>query len=113
MSNTQNQVTALSVQGVRAWYAAQSGYEWTLKYLLDNNACPTVLTSMTVEGFTVTLEDCVGPDANPVYSTDGSYLVSEAGETYKVFDIEISAVRGSFGSTDFVSRTLRATVGGP
>ncbi len=105
MSIIQNQSTALSVQGVRAWYATVSGLEWASDYIFDpalgNNNCPAAGTSFTVEGFTVEVTAC----------TKSTH--TEAGDTYDIFDVSISADRGSFGEVDYVQRSLRATIGGP
>ena len=110
---TQNQSSALSAQGLRAWYAGVSGFEWVSYEVKENNSCPTEPVSMLIEGFTVTLENCIGPDINPIFPNNADYEISEAGKpSYKVFDITILAKRGSYGDVNFVSRTIRATIGG-
>ncbi len=101
MGTTQNQSTALSIQGLRAWYAAVSGYDWTAYRINTTGSCPAVPTTMNIEGFTVTLTACT------------PYIVNEAGDTYSMHDVSVLSERGSFGDVDYVSRSLRATFGGP
>lgn len=105
LSITQNQSTALSVQGIRAWYATVSGLEWASDYIFDpalgNSNCPPVATSFSVEGFTVEVAGC----------TKSTH--TEAGDTYDIFDVSIKAERGNYGEVDYVQRSLRATIGGP
>lgn len=105
MSITQSQSTALSVQGVRAWYATVSGLEWASDYIFDpalgNNNCPAIPTTMTIEGFSVEITGC----------TKSTH--TEAGDTYDIFDVSVQAERGNYGDVDYVQRSLRATIGGP
>ena len=103
MSTTQNQSTALSIQGQRAWYAAVSGFEWVafqLNPATGSGNCPSIPTTMTIEGFTVRVTDCT------------PYSITEAGGSYTLHDVTVTSERGSFGDVDYVSRSLRATVGG-
>lgn len=101
MGVSQNQTTALSVQGVRAWYAALSGFEWAAHRINTTATCPTVPTSMSIEGFTVTLTACV------------TYNITEGVDNFNMYDITVLSESGSFGQSDYVSRTLRASYGGP
>lgn len=96
----QNQSSALSVQGLRAWYAGVSGYEWAIYQINSTGSCPAVPTVMSIEGFTVTLTDCT------------AYNVTEAGDNYSLHDITVLSERGSYGDTDYVSRKIRTTMGG-
>lgn len=97
---SQQTTTTLSLQSVRAWYAASSGLEWAVYQINTNNSCPGVPSSFNADGFTITLSGC---SANPV--TEGT-------SSYVLYDIQINASRGTFGSTDYVARRLRATVQG-
>jgi MSHA biogenesis protein MshP len=101
MGISQNQTTALSVQGVRAWYAAVSGFEWTAFRINTSSSCPAVPTALSIEGFTVTLTSCIPQN------------ITEGASSYNMYDITVLSERGAFGQTDYVSRTLRATYGGP
>lgn len=95
----QQTTTTLSLQSVRAWYAATSGMEWVVYQIDTGSGCPTVPSSFSAEGFTISMTACT------------SYTVTE-GTTYTLYDVQVEASRGSFGSTDYVSRRLRATVTG-
>lgn len=99
LATSQHLSSALAAQNARSLFAAVSGLEW-VAYEIDTNpgACPTVPTSFTAEGFTITLSACSRSTA------------VEAGSTYAFYDVTVDAWRGSFGSSDFVSRRLRATI---
>lgn len=105
LSITQNQSTALSVQGIRAWYATVSGLEWVSDYIFDpalgNSNCPPAGTNFNVEGFNVEIDDC----------TKSTH--TEAGDSYDIFDVTVKVERGNYGEVDYVQRSLRATIGGP
>jgi len=95
---SQQTTTTLSLQSVRAWYAASSGLEWAVYQININNSCPGVPSSFNADGFTITLSDCT------------AYPVTEGASSYALYDVQVSASRGSFGSADYVARRLRATV---
>lgn len=97
---TQQTTTTLSLQSIRAWYAATSGMEWAVYQVENGGSCPAVPSSFTAEGFTITLTAC------------SAYPVTEGAASYTLYDIQVTAQRGSFGTTDFVSRRLRASVTG-
>lgn len=97
---SQQTTTTLSLQSVRAWYAATSGMEWAVYRINSSSSCPSVPSSFVAEGFTITLTGC---DSHPV---------TEGASSYTLYDVQVSASRGSFGSTDYVARRLRATVTG-
>jgi len=97
---TQQTTTTLSLQSVRAWYAATSGMEWAVYQVENNGTCPAVPSSFMAEGFTITVTAC------------SAYPVTEGALSYTLYDIQVMAQRGSFGTTDFVSRRLRASVTG-
>lgn len=96
----QQTTTTLSLQSVRAWYAATSGLEWAVYRINSSNSCPAVLSSFAAEGFTITLTGC------------DSHSVTEGASNYTLYDVQVEASRGSFGSADYVVRRLRATVTG-
>lgn len=97
---SQQTTTTLSLQSARAWYAASSGLEWAVYQVRTNHSCPGVPSSFSADGFTITLAGCT---ANPV---------TEGASSYTLYDIQINASRGTFGSPDYVARRLRATVTG-
>ncbi|WP_260292907.1 pilus assembly protein MshP [Sedimenticola hydrogenitrophicus] len=96
----QQTTTTLSLQSVRAWYAAASGLEWAVYQINTGSSCPAVPSSFTAEGFTISMTACT------------PYPVTEGATGYNLYDVQVEASRGSFGSTDYVSRRLRATVTG-
>jgi len=100
LGTSQSQTTALSVQGVRAWYAAVSGLEWAAFEIRGSGSCPAIPTTMSIEGFTVTVTAC------------SAYSINESGLSYSMHDVTVLSERGSYGEADFVSRTVRATLGG-
>ncbi len=111
MSINQNQASAMSVQGIRAWYAAESGLDWVGYYIFDeggtgNNVCPANGQSIVdsggsaLEGFTVTMTDC------------DKTTHREAGKDYDIYKVTILAKRGNYGDIDYVQRSLTATLGG-
>jgi MSHA biogenesis protein MshP len=56
LSSTQNVTSAQDVQGSRAYQAARGGMEWALYNLkLPATACPASPTTLTIDGFTVTV----------------------------------------------------------
>ncbi|WP_428607791.1 hypothetical protein [Sedimenticola sp.] len=97
---SQQTTTTLSLQSVRVWYAASSGLEWAVYQINSSHSCPAVPSSFTAEGFTITLSACT------------AYPVTEGAASYSLYDVQVNASRGSFGSPDYVSRRLRATVTG-
>jgi len=101
LSIAQQYSTGLTVSALRGRHAALSGLEW-VAYRIKNvaSSCPAVPTSMTIEGFNVTLTSCT------------SSSVTEGLGTYNLFDVTVSAERGSFGNADYVNHAIRATLGG-
>lgn len=101
LSVSQQYSTALTVSALRGRHAALSGLEW-VAYRINNisSSCPTVPTSLTLEGFDVSLTSC----------TESS--VTEGMTTYSLFDVTVSAERGVFGDTDYVNHAIRATLRG-
>lgn len=100
LATAQHVSGALTALHARALYSAASGLEWVAYELRSNpGACPVVPTSFTAEGFTIRLSAC------------SRSTITESGSTYNLYDVTVDASRGSFGDQDFVSRSLRATLG--
>ena len=100
MATGQHVSSALSAQHSRALYAAISGLEWVAYELSTNpGACPTVPTSFVADGFSITLSAC------------SRTAIIEGGSPYALYDVTVDASRGSFGDSEYVSRSLRATLG--
>ncbi len=99
LSMVQHITTSMSIQSVRAWYAAVSGLEWAVSRI-ENGGCPATPSNLDVEGFSVQVEQC-----DPA-------VVSEGGGSYRLYRVAVNASRGSFGNPDHVSRDLMAVVRG-
>ena len=101
LSVSQHATHALGVNALRARHAALGGLEW-LAYRLANvsNDCPTLPATLTIEGYEVSVTQCA-------FST-----VTEGAASYRLFDVTVSAERGTFGEADYVRLAVRATLGG-
>ena len=107
MSINLNQQTALSVQGVRAEFAASSGLNWAAEYVLNTTNCPSPMPrSVTVDGNS----DLEGFDVQVTSCSKTDHV--EAGTSYSIYSLSVTAERGSYGDVDYVQRSLTATVGG-
>jgi Tfp pilus assembly protein PilX len=93
-SSTQHLSQARSGLATQAWYTAVARAETGLQAAVCDDLCPTS-SSSSVQGFS-TLLSCQ------------SVSVQEGGDTYTVFDINVSASQGGLGNAVFVRRTLRA-----
>ena len=88
LSGVQSRTPVFALQGARAYHAARSGLEWGIAKV------PACNGSADNSGFTVTVT-CSNPPGT------GTYLVSA------------TATQGTYGSIDFVTRTVQAKVTGP
>ena len=107
MSINMNQSSAMSAQGIRAWYAATSGIEWVAFRLQPDggtglSACPAASSNLTIEGFSVVVT-C--QDVNSSNET-------ESGVSYNIFNVSATATRNgkNFGDIDYVSRKIEAKI---
>ncbi len=100
----QHATPALKVQSVRALYAARSGMAWIVSRVRANGTCPVATTFQLTEGalagYQVNL-NCVQTD----------HQVNNVG-LRPYFVISVSAQMGTFGSSDFVARSLQAKISG-
>lgn len=89
--------TRFSIQGTRAYFAAKSAFDWAVYQAVVNSNCPASTTiSMTqagVSGFSAVVQ-C-------------SSLVTSEGTLYT---ITAQSQKGTFGTLDYVSRSLTGTV---
>lgn len=105
---TQQATVTGSVQGARAFFAAQSGMERLIRTVLLTGACPVSLRTYALNGGAT-----VGFQVEEVRCTPTVPQPVEGGVTYDIFDLEVRATFGSFTSPanpDFVQRRIRATV---
>lgn len=106
LSTVQTSSSILTLQSTRAWFAAVAGLEWATYQITNEGAgCPALSSTFTLEGFTIISRCYVGDDS--------SYSITEGDVSYTLYDVEVSARYGSYGSADFVSRSIRATIASP
>lgn len=107
ISGVQHSTVAMGIHGARAYQAARTGIEWGTYQALNTapgTMCNTApmqtsfsLTSGALNGFSLRVTCQYTPQ-------------QERSVTYNVYVITSVASYGTFGSLDFVSRTLQATV---
>jgi MSHA biogenesis protein MshP len=88
LSGVQSRTPVFALQGARAYHAARSGIEWGIAKV------PACNGSADNSGFTVAVPCTTIP-------ASGIYVISS------------TATKGSYGSIDFVSRTVQSKVTGP
>ena len=100
LSAIQHQSVVLTMQSSRAYAAAQTGIDWLAYQAVVSGSCGSntlPLTEGGLVGFTVETS-CV------------STSHSEGSATTIVYVLEAFAYSGSYGTPDYVSRRIRATV---
>jgi MSHA biogenesis protein MshP len=90
-----SRTTVQNLDAARAFYAAYSGLEIAAARALSGSCANA---TETIEGFSVALSCTQSAD------------VQEGASTYRVYTLAAIASRGSFASSSFVSRRLRATL---
>lgn len=96
VTTTQQLSSARTLDAERAYYAALGQLDLALDDAVDNGNCPADDTR-TLAGFTTRVQ-CTAAN------------VSEGGETYNVYSIEVSAFRGNRDAGTLVRRTVRAQI---
>lgn len=100
VSGVQHQTVNIALLGARAFEAARTGIEWGAFQALDSASCTTTTLNLTegeLNGFDV--------DVTCTSSTH-----TETGNIYNVYVIDAVASSGTYGTPDFVSRRMQATV---
>lgn len=100
LAGVQQQTVVLAMQSARAYSAARTGIDWSAYQALVNGSCANStfnLTETGLAGFSVAMScsssaHAAGPD------------------TVRVYVIDAFAWSGSYGTPDYVSRRVRATV---
>lgn len=100
VSGVQNQTVNVALLGARAFEAARTGIEWGAFQALNAASCTTTTLNLT-EG---------GLNGFDVDVTCTSSTHSETGDTYDIYLIEAVASDGTYGTPDYVSRRMQATV---
>jgi MSHA biogenesis protein MshP len=100
LTAVQSQTVVLGMQSARAYAAASSGVEWAAYRALVGGSCDAsslTLTEAGLSGFTVD-------------TTCSSSTHTEGTTTVRVYVIDAFARSGIYGTPDYVSRRLRATL---
>ncbi|MFQ5659793.1 MAG: hypothetical protein ACE5GZ_05160 [Gammaproteobacteria bacterium] len=104
IGTTQQQTSLFSVLGTRALFAADSGMQWAIHFVVTNNACLIPPN----DSFTLVGGAAAGYDIKLGCAVTN---VDEGPDNYNVFQLSATGSRGGvFGAQDFVSRTIRASV---
>ena len=111
IGGAQQQAPVLAVQGARAYHAARSGIDWGIHQAL-NTALGTMCNLTPAAPFVTGPFPVPGPGLNGFQVTVSCNYTQhqEGAPTFEVFSITSTAIFGAFGSPDFYSRTIEATV---
>lgn len=99
-SSTQHQDSAMDVQGSRTYWAAKGGIQWAVSRLQPPaTACPAPSSTLTLDGFTVTVNCASNPYA-------------EGTDTKTIFWVESTASPqgSSVGNLGYTERVLSAFI---
>ena len=100
LSAVQHQTVVLAMQSSRAYAAAQAGIEWSAYQALVNSSCGSSTLSLTEGGLA----------GFAVNTTCSSTSHTEGSATTRVYVLEAFAYSGTYGTPDYASRRIRATV---
>jgi MSHA biogenesis protein MshP len=100
MSTVQSMNSALVLKGSRGFQAASSGIEWGIARAAAGNCSGSTSFTVPGTGFSVSVS-CQAQS------------FSEGGSNYNVYRLVSLAESGSYGSEDYVSRSLETKVTGP
>ena len=100
LSSVQHQTVVLAMQSSRAYAAAQTGVEWSAYQALISGSCGSSTIALTEAGL-------IGFSVD---TTCSSTTHTEGAATTSVYVLEAFAYSGSYGTPDYVSRRIRATV---
>lgn len=98
-SNTQQLTATQDLQGTRAFWAARGGLEWGIASAMVTSVCPAASTTLTIDGFTVTVTCSLSSPTNP-----------EANVTPKLLQFIAVASAGALGSIGYVERSVSAAL---
>jgi MSHA biogenesis protein MshP len=100
ISGVQHATVNIALQGSRAFEAARTGIEWGAFQALDSGACTTSTLNLTEAGL----------DGFDVDVTCTVTSHTETGTTFNLYVIEVEARAGAYGTPDYVSRRMQASV---
>jgi MSHA biogenesis protein MshP len=102
MRSVQHQTLVYGVQGARAMQAARAGIEWGIYESIVGNNCVTTNPAFNAPGAVISAFD-IELDCTPSTHSEGA-------TTIIVYQLTATATTGTYGTLDFVSRRLQATV---
>ncbi len=100
LNAVQQQTVVISMQSARSFAAASTGVDWAAYQALVNSTCGNstfMMSEAGLSGFSVS-------------TTCSSTTHTEGPDTVNVYLIESFAWTGSYGTPDYVSRRLQATL---
>ena len=103
IGTVQRSTSVFSLMSSRSQFAAESGMQWAINYVLTNDACfgapndSFTLTGGSSDGYTI---DLVCTVSN----------VDEGPDNYNVFHLTATASKGTIGAVDYYRRTVAASV---
>ncbi|MFT5659228.1 MAG: MSHA biogenesis protein MshP [Gammaproteobacteria bacterium] len=103
LRSVQQQTLVYGVQGARAMPAARAGIEWGIFESINNNNCTTENPVFQAAGAAISRFDI------EVGCTSSSHTEGAA-PAILVYQLTSTATTGSYGTLDYVSRRLQATV---
>lgn len=109
VSSYQQATVIFSMLGARAYQAAQTGIEWGGYQAINNTAatCGAAPSTPTTNTFSLT----GGALAGFSVSVTCEYTSHQEGAaTYNVYVLTSRATSGTFGTAEYVTRTVRASV---
>lgn len=114
ISGSQRGTSILNLKGARAEQAAKSGIEWAAAQLVQEST-PTDHTAdcSTIDSISPNFNANLNAGANMLFTVDISCSATthfEKGTAIYVYQLESIASNGAYGSLDYVSRTLQATL---
>ncbi len=101
ISGVQHATVNIALLGARAFEAARTGIEWGAFRALDSGACPAPTTLNLTEGA------LNGFDVDVTCTTTAH---TEEGNAYDLYMIDVEARAGTYGTPDYVSRRMQASV---
>ena len=102
LSSNTNAARVLSNDGIRAYFAANSGLEWGLYQVINNpSACPPTTTLSLSQGGLVHFQTVVSCSMSSF---------TESSNNYNIFTITSAASRGQTTDFDYVTVTLISTL---
>ena len=103
IGTVQRSTSVFSVMSSRALFAADSGMQWAINYVLTNDACfGAPNDSFTLSGG--------GSDGYAVNLACTVSNVDEGPDNYNVFHLTATASKGTIGAVDYYRRSLSASV---